>query len=235
MKYLQTTLLFLFSVMLNAQVGEKNFIDLNYIEVTGKAEMEIVPDQIYIKILVNENEIKGKTLADTEKAMFSKLGELGIDLKKDLAIKDLISNFQNYWFIKSDIILSKEYQLLVHDAKTAGRVFIELQKIGISNVSIDRVEHSRIIDFRKEVKVTAVKAAQEKAKALATALNQDIGKAIYVQELDFMPSYPQAKASGIMVRGYSNAAIYGSGASEPDIEFEKIKIEYSILTRFELK
>jgi uncharacterized protein len=29
-----------------SQNGEKNFIDQNYIEVTGKAEMDIVPDMI---------------------------------------------------------------------------------------------------------------------------------------------------------------------------------------------
>ena len=37
-----------------AQTGEKNFIDQNYIEVTGTAEMEIVPDEIYLKIVLSE-------------------------------------------------------------------------------------------------------------------------------------------------------------------------------------
>ena len=42
-----------------AQTGEKNFIDQNYIEVTGTAEMEIVPDEIYLKIVLSEKD-KGK-------------------------------------------------------------------------------------------------------------------------------------------------------------------------------
>jgi len=45
----------------------------------------------------------------------------------------------------------------------------------------------------------------------------------------------QGKAAGIMIRGYSNTTIYGSNAPEPDIEFEKIKLEYNIIARFELK
>jgi uncharacterized protein len=232
------TFLFPF-LILNAQSGEKNFIDLNYIEVTGKADMEITPDEIFIRIFVNEKDFKNKSISELEKTMFEKLTESGFDLSKDLAIKDLVSNFQYYWFIKADILLSKEYQLVVHDAKTAGKVFIELQKLGISNVSIDKVDNSKIAEYRKEVKIAAIKAAQEKAKALALAINQDIGRAIYIQELEnsfnMTGSVLQGKAAGIMVRGYSNTTIYGSNAPEPDIEFEKIKLEYNIIARFELK
>jgi uncharacterized protein YggE len=235
-----TLLLFmLLSLKISAQYGEKNFIDQNYIEVTGKAEMEVSPDEIYIKILINEKETKGKTLDEIEKSMMQKFKDIGIDISKDLAIKDLISNFQYYWFIKTDITLSKEYQLVVHDAKTAGKVFIELQKLGISNASIDRVEHSKIMDFRREVKVAAIKAAYEKAKALTLAINQDIGKAIYIQELEnsvnMIGNALQGRVAGIMIRGYSNTAINESKAAEPDIEFEKIKLEYNIIARFELK
>ena len=100
MRHLFFTLLLLSSSVLIAQTGGKNFIDLNYIEVTGKAEMEIVPDDIYIRILLNEKDFKGKTLAEIEKLMYDKLNDLGFDLSKDLALKDLVSNFQYYWFIK---------------------------------------------------------------------------------------------------------------------------------------
>ncbi len=238
MRNILIILTLLLSTSLMAQVDGKNFIDQNYIEVIGKAEMEIIPDEIYLKIVINEKEIKGKTLADVERSMFDKLKELGFDLSKDLALKDLISNFQYYWFIKSDIILSKEYQLLVKDAKTAGKVFVELQKLGISNASIDRVENSKIFDYRRDVKIMAIKAAQEKAKALTLAINQDIGRAIYIQELENLNATAnalQGRAAGINVRGYSNAAIYGSRAAEPEIEFEKIRLEYNVLVRFELK
>ena len=168
--------------------------------------------------------------------MLSKLNELGIDISKDLAVKDLLSNFQYYWFIKADILLSKEYQLLVHDAKTAGKVFIELQNIGISNVSINRIENSKITDYRRQVKVEAIKAAQEKAKDLAQAIGQEIGRAIFVQEIETnyrtLAGSPGSN-SNIVIRGTSN--ISGSNASEPDIEFEKVHLEYSIVARFELK
>ena len=220
----------LFSLSLYAQ-AEKNFIDQNYVEVTGHSEMEIAPDEIYMKILVNEKDVKGKTLAEIEKSMISKLQEIGIDVTKDLVVKDVSSNFKNYWILKTDIVLSKEYQLRVHDAKTAGRVIVELQKLGISNVSIDHIDNSKIEDFRRQVKVKAIQSAQEKAQALSEAIHQTIGRAIYIQELNYNPyNYMQAKTLNMTVRGTAD-----NTSVEPDIEFQKIKLDYSILVRFELK
>lgn len=223
------------STSIFAQIGEKNFIDQNYIEVTGKAEKEIVPDEIYIKIIINETDIKGKKLSEIESAMISKLQEIGVDTKKDLTIKDFVSNFKNYWILKSDIILTKEYQLLAHEAKIAGRVFTELQKLGISNVSIERLDNSKLAEYKKEVKIIAIKAAQEKAKSLSMAINQDIGKAIYIQEMENNFYNYQAQAMGMQVRKFSNVSMEDSMQEEQAIEFEKLKLEYSILVRFELK
>ncbi len=220
----------------NGQSGNKNFIDQNYIEVTGKSEMELTPDLIYIKILVNEKDNKSKTpLADRENTMISKLKEIGVDVNKDLLIKDISSNFKNYWLAKNEILLAKEYQLLVRDGRTTSKVFIELENIGISNVSIDKIDHSSIQKHRKEVKIDAVKAAKEKGESLANAIGQNIGRAIYIQEIETpMPNY----SNRILVRGaasISNSSLYGSRAPEPEIDFEKIKLEYSIICRFELK
>ena len=235
MKKLLIALFLLLSSALLAQSGGKNFIDQNYIEVNGKSIMDVTPDEIYIKIFLNEKEIKGKTLSDVEKSMFGKFNEMGFDLSKDLAIKDLLSNFQHYWLSKTDILLSKEYQLLVRDAKTAGKVFLELQKLGISNVSVDKVENSKITEYRKEVKVAAIKAAQEKAKAFALAINQDIGRAIYIQDIDDLTGNLTGTVSKIRIRGYANTTLNEPNASEPDVEFEKIHLEYNVIARFELK
>jgi uncharacterized protein len=217
-----------------AQTGDKNFIDQNYIEVTGKSEMEITPDQIYLKILLNEKDNK-TPLLDRENLMISKLKELGIDILKDLAMKDISSNFKYYLLTKNEILLSKEYQLLVRDAKTASKVIIELEKIGISNVSIDKLDNSNIEQYRKDIKIDAIKAAKTKAEYLTNAIGQSIGRAIFVQELEnnYRGGSPGASNS-ILIRGYSSS-IYGSNGSMPDIDFEKITLEYSILCRFELK
>jgi len=235
MKKIMLAGLLLFTILMaaNAQNGEKNFIDKPYIEVTGKAEMEVTPDRIYMSITINEKDSKGKiVLAQSEKDMIAKLKALGIDTKKDLSVKDMSSNFKKYWVKSSEIMTSKEYQLLVTTAQTAGTVMQELEKIGISNVSIERVDHSQMEEFRREVKINAVKIAKEKATAMASAIGQTAGKAIYIQEIDYGNNMMMGRMAGMA----SNVSMKVSSAdiAVPDIEFEKIKLEYQVNAKFEL-
>jgi uncharacterized protein YggE len=128
---------------------------------------------------------------------------------------------------------SKEYQLLVTTAQMAGTVMQDLEKIGISNVSIERVDHSQMEQFRREVKINAVKIAKEKAVAMASAIGQTAGKAIYIQEVDFGNN---AMYTGRMAGLDSNVRMKVSSAdiTVPNIEFEKIKLEYQVNAKFEL-
>jgi uncharacterized protein YggE len=223
-----------------SQTGEKNFIDQNYIEVTGTADMEIIPDQIYMKILIYEKEIKGNTTIDElEKSMINKLSEIGLDVNKDLAVIDLSSNFKYYFLKENKIYLSKEYELKVKDAKTAGLVIQELEKLYISNITISKVDHSKIDQFKNQIKINAIKAAREKAEALVYEIDQSVGRAIYIEELDNIRiiNSLSGKVSGVQV---SNITIRGARSdevvlTEPEIEFEKIELQYSIMVRFELK
>jgi len=233
MKKILFCTMLLLPFLLMAQTGEKNFIDQNYIQVIGKAEMEVVPDLIDLKIIIDENDVKGKTtLNELEKSLLNKLNEIGIDLEKDLAIRDLTSNFKFHVLLKTDIILSKEYILTVRSGSKAAEVFMELEKIGISHVSVEHLDHSEIERFRKEVKINSIKAAKMKAEYMATAIDQDIGRALYIEELESSASYNQV--SNVFIRGATS--VYGTRASNlPNIEFDKIKLEYSVKVRFELK
>ena len=62
MKQLVFIVLTVFTLNSMAQSGAKNYIDQNYIEITGKAEMEVTPDEIYLKIIVDENEYCSEAL-----------------------------------------------------------------------------------------------------------------------------------------------------------------------------
>ncbi|MDR0414058.1 MAG: SIMPL domain-containing protein [Prevotellaceae bacterium] len=211
-----------------AQSGEKNFIDQPYIEVTGRAEKEVTPDEIYLKIVINENDNKAKQpVEDLEKKMIAALSKLGVDVSKDLTIKDLASSFRQYWYKKSDILAVKEYQLLVHTAAMAGKTLQALEPLGISNISISKVDHSEMEKLRREVKVNAMKDAKSKAGDLLQAIGQKVGPALWVQEIDHRPirfSSPQIRAKSL------NAEV--EAAQQPEIEFEKIKLEYTITARF---
>lgn len=225
-------LLLIFTSATFAQQG-KNFIDQPYMEVTGKAELEIVPDEIYLKIRINELDNKAKqSLEELEKIMIKTLEKIGVDIEKELAIIDFSSNFRSHLLRKNSILTSKDYQLLLHNGQTTARVFIELEKIGISNISIEKVGHSKIEALQNKVKVMAIKAAKEKAILLAAGIDQSIGNALFIQEMG-SGYYPRAQRAGnIMMKSFAETDME---QTIPEIEFEKIKLEYSILVRFELK
>ena len=229
MKKLRLTLAItgiLLTQTLISQTGEKNFIDQNYIEVTGKAETEIVPDEIYLKIVLNENDNKGKiSLTEMEQSLYQTLVRCGINAKESLYVRDAGSTFKVSKWKRSDI-------LLVNDAQKVGEVISELQNVGIANVSVERVSHSRIEDLQKEVKANAIKAAKEKAAMLTQAIGQNIGRALYIYE---NPSYitPRIAQSNVMLFETVETAEEENGFA-PSAEFEKIKLEYSITVRFEL-
>ena len=212
------------------QVGEKNFIDQNYIEVTGTAEMMIVPDKIEITISVTEKDFKTKqSFADYEKMIIAKLKEIGIPVDKDFMIADMNSRFKYRFISKNGVVSSKQYLLIVHDASTANKVFEEFENLGITNIAVTKLDHSLIEKYRREVKINAIKVAKEKAEALAGAINQSIGKAIYISELNnnFGGMENQYRMSSNTLMEVNN--------EEPGLDFQKIRVKFSISVKFELK
>ncbi|MDR3704643.1 MAG: SIMPL domain-containing protein [Paludibacteraceae bacterium] len=228
MKKITLTLLLLLAITLSMQ-AQKNFLDINYIEVTGTANKEVTPDMIYLNIVINENDIK-TAINEQEKNMVEKLKGIGIDVVKDLSMEDMDSYFKSRFLKKKDVLLSRNYQLLVHDGKTVAKVFTELEKIDISNISVAKIDHSKITELRKEVRANAIKAAKEKAEYLTKAVGQTIGKAIYIEVTNENEPRP-IRVNNMM---YKTASL-AEDAYEPDIDFKTIKIESSILVRFELK
>ena len=219
------------AVVCSAQNGEKNFIDQNYVEVTGSADMEVIPDEIYMKIVISEKDKGKRTVEELEKDMLSLLKKLNINTDKDLVISDLVSNFK-YYVLKSAVAqTTKEYILLLHGTKNMSGLVSGLEKLGISNISVDNVSHSALEKLKTDVKITAIKAAREKAEALASAVGQQIGRAIYINETQ--GGFYQPKMSNVRIRGVGNTMV--ANAEDPAIEFEKIELKQSVLVRFELK
>jgi len=217
---------------LKGQSG-KNFIDQPYIEVSGKADMEVVPDEIFIKIRISELDNKAKqSVEDLEKEMIKTLIKIGVDVEEDLSIVDFSSNFKQHLLKRSSILTSKEYQLKVGDGKTTALVFVELEEIGLSNIQIEKIGHSKIEELQLKVKVQAIKAAKSKATLLAEGIEQSIGNALLIQEQG-SGYYPKVQRAGnFMMRASSEADME---IALPEIEFEKIKLEYTITAKFILK
>lgn len=220
-------------VSLSAQ--EKNFIDVNYIEVNGRAEMEVAPDEIYLSITINEKDNKGKVSIDQqEKDMFNRLKNIGIDLEKDLTVQDMSTDLQTYLLKKNAIRTQKSYQLKVNSTAMLAKVFQALGDAGISEVNVEKTAISNIQELRKELRVVAAKAAQENASQLAEAVGRKVGKALYIQDY----SYVQPYFRNVAVKSMANVTLdMAAGAVEqaPALDFEKTMLELSVTARFSME
>ena len=182
--------LMLITAFTTAQNGTKNFIDQPYIEVSGQAEKEITPNEIYLKIILDENDMKGRiSIEKQENQMLSKLKSLNIDLEKNLSIQDFNGFFKRKFLAENEVTKKKTYQLIVNDGKTLGEVYRALDEIDISNISIMKVSHSDLEALKRTNKIDALKAAKTKARDYALAIDQAIGNALFIQEVQNYANY----------------------------------------------
>lgn len=213
----------------------KNFIDQPYIEVTGYADTLITPNQIFIKINISEKDSKDKvSLEELEYKMIKALKSLGIKTELDLTTSDMLSNYKFYFLKQKDVLKSKEYILKVTEAQTASKVFIELEDIGISNTSIERVDHTNLENIRNICRTRAMENAKTKAISMTKPLFQTVGNAIYITDTEQnISNQLQGRVSGLSIRGYSMNE--KQKFEEPKIEFEKIKAQLTVNVKFILK
>lgn len=209
----------------------KNFIDQPYVETISKVDTLVTPDRIYLSILISESDTKGRqTVEELEQIMADKLKELGIDLNGQLTLSDLSSNFKKYFLRKQDILKSKSYELKVYDAKTAGQVIFEMERIGISNVDLERTEYSKMEELKLDLKSKAIHKAKQQAEAMLEPLSQSVGKAIFVSDIQTNTvNALQGRVAGVKIRGYSSME---EKYEAIPIEFEKIKVDSQVEVKF---
>ncbi|MEM6686461.1 MAG: SIMPL domain-containing protein [Bacteroidota bacterium] len=234
MKHLTIVIAFIlcgpFYVM--AQNG-KNFIDQNYIEVTGTAEMLVIPDEIYVSIKLTEKNHK-KTIEEQEQLLLTNLKSLGIDTDKNVSVANFQGNYERYFLKRNGVEKIKTYQLIVNDGATLAKVFLALDRLNITNASIEKVSHSELEKLRRDVKIKSLKVAKEKAVQYAQAIDQEIGKALLIEKQEPNLNY---NANTITIRGQGSISNYRQRTILPEITnltFQKINLTASILTRFEL-
>ena len=237
MKHFSLLIVSLITISNTVSAQTKNFIDLPYIETSAKVDTLVMPDKVYLTILLTEKDTKGKiSVEELEEKMIARLSSIGIDLSKQLSVSDLSSNFKKYFLKQKDVLKAKSYSLLVYDAKTAMKVIVELEKDDISNISLEKTEYSDIENLKLQLKTKAILKAKENALVMANPLNQQVGKAIFISDLSKSSSdyVLHGAVAGVMVRGYSSARKQ-STLEDVDIEFHKIQVEMEINIKFQLE
>jgi hypothetical protein len=225
---------FLFSLCISANAQTATVPEKDIIEVTGKAEKEITPDEIYVRILIQEkNESREKiSIEQQEEKLKNAVTAAGIDIK-NLSVSDVNADYMKIRWKTKDVLTQKSYILKTSSPQQLRKLFTELDKIEVKDAGIDHVSHSKIDSLTKTVRITAIKAAKDKALYLLTAINEKLGSCLVVREESaFVISSANLSNNSY---GGSHGASYETTPDIYEIDFEKIKIESSIYCKFEIK
>jgi len=213
-----------------------------YIEVNGFAEIEVIPDEIYIEIVIKEQYLNRTklTIEEQEEKLKSALQNINIDLE-NLYLSDAIADYVRVSWQKKDVITQKNYTLKVSDAASVGQVFQELNQIEINEAYFSKISHSKIDSLRKKVRIKAISDAKNKADYLLNSIGENTGKAMAVRE----NNTNNTNHSFIGQRKDANAyfidgmRLTGNNLKELDkakeIEFKKIKLASSIYVKFAIE
>ena len=203
----------------------------SYIQVNGRAEREIAPDEFYLQIVINERDTKGKVSVESQQRdMIAALKRLGVNVEKQLKVANLSSEF----FKKNTSVATAKYQLQLGSSAEVGKVWQALDGLGISNVSILKVSHSQLERYKSEVRVEAMRNAKQNAATLAEAIGQTIGKCFYVYDSnnDVMPVFYNNMAVMRSAKAFDAAE---AAAEEEPLDFKTIKLQYSVQAKFVLE
>lgn len=212
-----------------------------YIEVTGSADQEVIPDEIYINIIIREKYVNKEkvTIESQEEKLKTYLKDIGVDIK-NLYLSDANADYVKVKWRTKDVLTKKDYTLKVSTATTVGQVFLQLDKLEITDAFIAKVNHSKLDSLKREVKILAIKAAKSKADYLLTAIGEQTGKPLIVQEREngITPTL------GVNFRGgrsdetayyVDGVKVSGSADKQEELQFKKIKIEAFIYIKFAIK
>lgn len=229
-KILMFLSLFLLAGNLMAQENEK----VKKIEVVGRAEKEVVPDEIYLSIALKEYKSDKNTVVSIEKLekeLAKAVKNAGI-ADQDFQIENIYGNNFWYWKKKKDdqeFLATKRYRLKLNDLSKVNDILDPLDPKGIEYMNINEYSHSSIEQYRKELKVEALKAAKNKAQYLLESIGQDLGPAIEIQEVAIgRPNYGPMAANMRM-------AAESMDQGNSDIGFKTIKLQAEIRAVFEIR
>lgn len=207
---------------------QTNVMDQPYIEVSGQAEVEVVPDKIYVQITIDGDSKGQETVLQQEKEMVQRFDALGIDVEKKLVVQELFNSA-----LKSNKVTTfKMYRLEVNSATQLAHVFQALQVIGIAQAEIESVDVSNKEELIQKIRAEAAQNARQNALVLANALGQELGKALFVQDYSTSP-YEYMNMS---TRDYAVSEVREVVAeAAPVLEFQKVTLNSSVRVRFLLK
>ena len=208
-----------------------------HVTVAGEAELNVAPDEVRFDVTLQHfgKELKAAKTQTDERlkglvALAKKHGVAESDTQTDYVKveprfkgNDDSKAFLGYW-VRKDLVFT------LRDVTRAEGLLSELLDYGVWRINSISFSTSQMRRHRDQARAMAMRAAQEKAAALAGAVGQKIGRAILIEE-----DVPERGGPANMS---SNAVSYDRGNStdsEGTLALGLIKVSARVTVKFVLE
>ncbi len=211
-------------------------INRKTISVTGIAEAEITPDEIYVQVDLKEYDKKsvGKIDIETIKSNFlAACQSIGIT-EKDISVQSFGGSDNSYWQIKRkkkdpDLKATISYWVKLSTTSKMDELVDKLDDEATQNFFIAKTDYSKRAELKKQLKISAIKAAKEKALYLAEAIDEHVGGAVTIADgADEQNTYRA-------VSQFANSISLQNNSGDISVGFKKIKFQFEVSVVFELQ
>lgn len=209
------------------------------VTVAGEAEVNVAPDEVFFDVTL---QAFGRDLKTAKTQVDDKLkGLVALARKHGVAEADTQTDyvkveprykgnndtraFLGYW-VRKDLVFT------LRDVARAEGLLSELLDYGVWSINSISFRSSQMRKYRDQARDMAMKAAREKAAALAGSVGQKIGKAYSIEEE--VPSRSYASQNS-MSNSVSTVESETSSASEGTLALGLIKISARVTVKFELE
>lgn len=222
--------------------GPDSQVTQRKIAVVGSAEMEVVPDEIYVTFTLKEylSKEKKKVALESLKTDFLRLCKAAGIADSNISIAGYTGNerWEYFWRKKRkeepDFMSSISYAIMVNSVEKIDKIVAGFNEQAVDNFYISKTSHSRIEQLRKEVKIKALAASKAKAEYLAQSIGEKVGAAILIQEVADSYNFGYGMQN-LYSNTVSQATMDSEGGSSSAPDFQKIKLRYEMRVEFELQ
>lgn len=181
-------------ILLCVFISSSSLAQVNYqentIKVTGSALLEFEPDEIHLIVHLKEVKKRDKqmSMASARTEFYKLCNNAGV-ANSDIAVSnmtfDLINRRMSYLGKKELDIDQKEiYDIKFTDMTKLLSLIKNLNQDYVDQLSLGKITHTKIEQFREDVKIDATKAAYRKAGLLAKAVDRNLSQVLFIEELE---------------------------------------------------
>lgn len=243
MKNLLLAFVLVASSTMYAQTATPAPVANHTINLTGTAELEIIPDEIYVSVTLREftKEKKKYTIEELEKSFLNFVETTATTPRADVKMDNTDAALIALKRKQKDAIIDKTYEVKFKNNMQVQLLFSAADSLNINYLHVKRYSHSKIEEYKRDVRIAAVKNGKEKATYMLAALGQKPGNVLTMVEKnpfvhiddgidDFRPF-----RGNVFQSGYSYQRSSGDNMESASTALIKtIKLSYEVEMTFEI-